>query len=265
MSNQMLKFLFTICVLLKISWSFVSTEENDPDDYDPEFAGGYPEGDLIPDSPSRNGYPNKKWPLNTVFYYFNGNFTDAQKEAVRAATKRLESVSCVRFLEVNYLFYGKVCITNDPTGCNAQVGYQGTFCQNMNLGPKCFDNEFVMCHEWLHVLGFTHTHNAYNRDDIYYIHNFVKRNDSVDCLQPNKKDSVLTYKSTAFSKNGEDTLVPRDGDYTDMGQRYKLSTEDIAKLNSIYCYNNCTATTNTTTSTSTTTTTTTTAAPPVKY
>ncbi|XP_061397362.1 zinc metalloproteinase nas-14-like [Musca vetustissima] len=234
---------------------------------DDEFAGGYIEGDMLPDDSSRNGYPNKKWPFGILKYVFCGNFTEAQKDSVRKCCQLLANKTCVRCVETWPLDYGYVCITNDKQGCYSNVGYLNKWYQDLNLTPTCLENYIVVCHEIIHSLGFTHAHNAYNRDDVYRVnweniqegqeHAFEKRNETMDCLVPLKKDSAMSYKRLAFSKNGLETLTPLDGNYTQMGQRTRLTDEDIAKINSMYCYNNCTATTNTTTSTTTTTTTTT--------
>lgn len=47
--------------------------------------------------------------------------------------------------------------------------------------------------------------------------------------------SVMHYDSTAFTKNGEPTIVPRNRRYKKViGQRVGLSTGDAARLNNMY-------------------------------
>lgn len=45
----------------------------------------------------------------------------------------------------------------------------------------------------------------------------------------------MHYNSLAFTKNGQLTIIPRDGQYTDViGQRYGLSDGDIKRINIKY-------------------------------
>ncbi|XP_073821615.1 zinc metalloproteinase nas-4-like [Musca autumnalis] len=125
----------------------------------------------------------------------------------------------------------------------------------MNLSPACFNVPLKPCHEFIHALGFAHAQSSYNRDD-YVIINYeniiegqefafdIKVN-SKDCLEPYDTGSLMHYGRLAFSKNGNDTITPLDGNYEIMGQRVKIADSDIRKIRSMYCYNNCTATTNT--------------------
>ncbi|XP_073821610.1 zinc metalloproteinase nas-4-like [Musca autumnalis] len=182
-------------------------------DYDPEFAGGYLEGDIIPDF-IRDGFPGRKWPQNTVKYVFCDYFS-----------------------------------------CNAQVGYQGTKTQKMNLSPACFNVPLKPCHEFIHALGFVHAHSAYNRDDFVKIieANIIEGKESAFEKKPNSKDcrvkyntnSIMHYGPYAFSKNGKATITALNGNNEGMGQRTKITEGDFKKIRSMYCYNNCTVTTNT--------------------
>lgn len=48
--------------------------------------------------------------------------------------------------------------------------------------------------------------------------------------------SVMHYPKTAFTSNGEDTIIPlRDLGDEIMGQRVRMSDMDIARLNAKYC------------------------------
>ena len=51
--------------------------------------------------------------------------------------------------------------------------------------------------------------------------------------------SIMHYKSTAFSKNGKDTIVPKDPNMpaSALGQREKPSEIDILKVHSTLCLN----------------------------
>ncbi|XP_073821613.1 zinc metalloproteinase nas-14-like [Musca autumnalis] len=223
-------------------------------DYDPEFAGGYLEGDIIPDF-IRNGFPGRKWPQNTLKYVFCDYFTDEQKEIVRSCHREISNKTCVKFVETVKSDFGYVCITNATTGCNAQVGYQGTETQKMNLSPACFNVPLKPCHEFIHALGFVHAHSAYNRDDFVKIieANIIEGKESAFEKKPNSKDcrvkyntnSIMHYGPYAFSKNGKATITALNGNNEGMGQRTKITEGDFKKIRSMYCYNNCTVTTNT--------------------
>lgn len=48
--------------------------------------------------------------------------------------------------------------------------------------------------------------------------------------------SVMHYPKTAFSIDGSDTIIPqKDLGGLTMGQRLRLSTKDIARVNRMYC------------------------------
>lgn len=48
-------------------------------------------------------------------------------------------------------------------------------------------------------------------------------------------DSVLHYSATAFSTNGQPTIISKQGNKPNMGQRRGFSAGDIQKLNRMYC------------------------------
>uniref|UniRef100_A0A1I8N6C5 Metalloendopeptidase n=1 Tax=Musca domestica TaxID=7370 RepID=A0A1I8N6C5_MUSDO len=264
MPTTLFTFATTITVFLAISWSALSIETYD-DYQNPEHAD-FIEGDIMPDFPTRNGYPNRKWFNREIKYVFSSNFTEAQKEPIRQCCRELANRTCVRCRETIPLDIGFVYFKNEPIGCFSQIGFQHSWYQIINLGPGCLKNYILVCHEIIHALGFDHSHNAYNRDDYVRInfenikegqeHNFLKKNDTYDCLVPYDRESTMHYGPFTFSKNGLETITPLDGNYTGMGQRKELRQSDIDKINRMYCFNNCTATTNTTTTSTTTTTTT---------
>lgn len=81
MSKTLLRNILTIAIFLAISWAVMSIEQNDYDDHNPEMAG-YFEGDIMPDFPTRNGFPNRKWPNNTIKYVFSSSFSKQHLQMV---------------------------------------------------------------------------------------------------------------------------------------------------------------------------------------
>ncbi|KAK5645539.1 hypothetical protein RI129_006839 [Pyrocoelia pectoralis] len=116
--------------------------------------------------------------------------------------------------------------------------------QTINLAPRCLTPGTIV-HEFLHALGFYHQQATTERDDFVtivwdnilerYKHNFEKHNETVVGSYGEMYDygSVMHYSKRAFTKNREDTIVPRDPN-AEIGQRKGLSVIDIKKLNKMY-------------------------------
>ncbi|XP_073819300.1 zinc metalloproteinase nas-14 [Musca autumnalis] len=225
----------------------------------PEETGPYIEGDIRDDNNiyrkhafHRNGIlnPSLRWPNGTVPYVIQGSFTSQQLGIIHHAFKEYHKWTCIRFqkhtAERDY-----VVITNKGQGCWSSVGRMGGE-QVVNLeSPKCFSNYGTTMHELMHVLGFYHEQNRYERDNYVRVlednvkagmmTNFRKLPFSLATTFGVNYDyaSVMHYKSTSFSKNGKPTLVALKSspDVSKMGQRNGFSTGDIKKINMMYkCY-----------------------------
>jgi Astacin (Peptidase family M12A) len=122
----------------------------------------------------------------------------------------------------------------------------------LNLTPNnrevgCF-RLYTIVHEFLHALGFFHMQSATERDEYVKIvwekiqsgteTNFDAYGSDYITNYNVEYDygSVMHYPKTAFSIDGADTIVPLKelGGLT-MGQRLRLSTKDIARVNRMYC------------------------------
>ncbi|EDW12871.1 seminal metalloprotease 1 [Drosophila mojavensis] len=218
---------------------------------DPELTAGYFQGDMDVEV-QRNGEiaPARRWANTTVPYKIDEAFNSEQTEHIKLGMRRIELVSCIRFVPVppNTLDY--VFITVSETGCSSKVGYLGAE-QTLKLKPAAVD---VGCfrlgtieHELLHTLGFHHQQCSADRDEYVKIveenitegkeGNFKKYEaDRVESFDV-KYDygSVLHYNSKAFSKNGEATIVALQPEgELQMGQRLGLSKADILRLNTMY-------------------------------
>lgn len=97
----------------------------------------------------------------------------------------------------------------------------------------------------LHALGFYHQQSASNRDEFVKImweniepgheNNFNIYNSSIitDYGVEYDTESIMHYSRTAFSKNGQDTIVPIQN-IAQLGQRNGLTDKDIKKLDTMY-------------------------------
>jgi len=115
----------------------------------------------------------------------------------------------------------------------------------------------TVVHELMHALGFLHEQNRSERDGYVYVNwqnikagtenNFEKASSQTTDAFGVGYDygSVMHYSANAFSKNGQSTLVAKNGGSASlMGQREGLSDKDVQKLNAMYkCKTTSTATT----------------------
>ncbi|XP_052889308.1 seminal metalloprotease 1-like [Anopheles moucheti] len=231
------------------------------DDLAEELSGQF-EGDMVLDEEQlsavrgkRNGLinPNRRWPNRIVKYYIHEpDFTPEQVQHIELGVRLLQSQSCLTFQRVTPDVPAYIRVIGSGSGCFSSVGYTGG-AQNLNLQPNtvgvgCFRIGTVV-HEFLHALGFYHQQSASDRDEFVDIiwdnieagteNNFyIYDSDTVtDFNVRYDYGSVMHYGATAFSKNGELTIVPKDPNAS-IGQRVSMSERDISKLNWMYgCLN----------------------------
>lgn len=225
----------------------------------PEETGPYIEGDIKDDnniyrtlSFQRNGIinPSLRWPNGIVPYIVQGSYSPQQLDIINHAFNEYHKKTCIRFkkrtIERDYIVIG-----NKGEGCWSSVGRMGGE-QVVNLeSPKCFSNYGTTIHELMHVLGFYHEQNRYERDSFVRVLednvktgmmvNFQKLPFALATTFGVNYDyaSVMHYRSTSFSKNGKPTLVAlrSSPDASKMGQRKGFSPGDIKKINLMYkCY-----------------------------
>ncbi|XP_053677815.1 seminal metalloprotease 1-like [Anopheles nili] len=228
-----------------------------PDDLAEELSGQF-EGDMVLDEEQqdalrnkRNGLitPTRHWPNKIVYYYIEeSHFTTEQVEHIELGVRLLQSQSCLQFKRVPIDAPQYIRVIGSGSGCSSSVGYTGRQ-QNLNLQPYpvgqgCFRIGTVV-HEFLHALGFYHQQSASDRDDFVDIvwenieqgteNNFNKYNSDVVTDFNVKYDygSVMHYGATAFSVNGQRTIIPKDPNAS-IGQRLSMSERDISKLNWMY-------------------------------
>lgn len=128
-------------------------------------------------------------------------------------------------------------------GCYSHVGLIGGK-QDVSLPSAC-NRLGIFVHELIHAIGFNHEQSRTDRDDYVEIKyenikpgtslNFKKFGANVIAPFGVSYDygSVMHYGKTAFTKNGEDTIVPKTR--AEIGQRRGMSSNDAAKINNMYC------------------------------
>ncbi|KAG5668447.1 hypothetical protein PVAND_016387 [Polypedilum vanderplanki] len=175
-------------------------------------------------------------------------FSTLEKTMIKLAMEYIEYYTCVRFVErtdqVDYIFI------KSGAGCYSNVGKTGGKQIISFQKGGCFTRGTLM-HEIIHSLGYDHMQNHADRDQFVTIkwenintaerHNFER----VDARKysnfgtPYDYNSVMHYNPKAFSKNGKETIVPKDPQYRDkIGQRRGLSTGDVQRINNMYSCNN---------------------------
>ena len=147
--------------------------------------------------------------------------------------------------KTNYRF---VVRTNEPdwvtfrpgTGCSSHVGRQGGQ-QFVNLAGGCLRGQTI--HEIGHVIGLWHEQSREDRDlfvqikwaniEAASVHNFNQHITDGDDVGAYDYGSIMHYPRKAFSKNGQDTIVPINPPGAAIGQRDGLSAGDISAANSL--------------------------------
>ena len=117
--------------------------------------------------------------------------------------------------------------------------------QGVSLGIGCvYDG--VVIHELGHAIGFYHEHTRPDRDeyiDVIYGNIQTGFEDQFEKFRPGETNtlglgydiqSIMHYDRNTFSRNGLDTIRPKDQSVSSFGNARRLSSLDIAKANKFY-------------------------------
>uniref|UniRef100_A0A0K0F6U6 Metalloendopeptidase n=1 Tax=Strongyloides venezuelensis TaxID=75913 RepID=A0A0K0F6U6_STRVS len=194
----------------------------------------------------RNGVsrPTKLWPNAVIPYAISPHYTSHERALLARAVKQYHEKTCIRFVprssgQTDYLFIGKV------DGCFSEVG-RTSGVQVLSLDNGCMEYPTII-HEMMHVVGFYHEHERWDRDS--YIDIIWQNIDRGALDQFGKVDltktsyygqdydykSILHYDSLAFSKNGLPTMLPKMTSMaTTIGNAKDFSEVDLKKINRMY-------------------------------
>ncbi|XP_071037797.1 astacin-like metalloprotease toxin 5 [Parasteatoda tepidariorum] len=210
-----------------------------PDLYDGDMAGIDGPLDI-----ERNVIASKRWrwPNATIPYVIHSSIRSSRVALIKKAMDNFHNNTCIQFVprtdERNYvsIFIG--------TGCYSHVGkINGP--QKLSLANGCYQFGTIV-HELGHTIGFFHEQNRSDRDEylIIYLENvkqsvkyaFRKLNPESNILYNSfDYDSIMIYGNKAFSKNGKDTMVAKNGQkLVHPAKKPGLSKNDIERANKMY-------------------------------
>ncbi|CAP31996.1 Protein CBR-NAS-7 [Caenorhabditis briggsae] len=198
----------------------------------------------LPRRHKRNGVSRaaKLWPNARIPYAISPHYSPHERALLAKAVKQYHEKTCIRFVprqagEPDYLFIGKV------DGCFSEVG-RTSGVQVLSLDNGCMEYATII-HEMMHVVGFYHEHERWDRDNFIDIiwqnidRGALDQFGKVDLSktsyygQPYDYKSILHYDSLAFSKNGFPTMLPKVKSAT-IGNARDFSDVDISKINRMY-------------------------------
>jgi hypothetical protein len=188
--------------------------------------------------PDEMSTATRAWPGGVVPYTISDSFTASARltieDAVEELNVKLNGVVSIapRTDQYNYVKVVK------GSGCWSFVGMLGGP-QDLSLGTGCVTNSITQ-HEFIHALGFLHAHQRKDRDD-YVIINldnvvggyeraFHKERMDTSYNQPYDYRSVMHYNARGFSKNGQDTIVPKGNYLGPLGNSVGATQNDLNRV-----------------------------------
>lgn len=193
-----------------------------------------------------NASANTLWPKSSsglvyVPYQLPATLSTAVKNAIIGAITDFNNNSCVRFVarrsEADYVQFMA------GNGCYSRVGKVGGM-QEVSLGTGC-ESKGTALHEMLHSLGVWHEQSRPDRNNYITVNMAnvtpgmenqfaMATTTAVKTYGQYDYASVMHYKGTAFSKNGQPTMVPKTAGVSLARPADAMSPLDIAGLKQLY-------------------------------
>lgn len=178
-----------------------------------------------------------RWPNCQVPYEIDSALPNKQR--VTDAIAHWEANTAFRF-PLRTASHANWVRFTDAGGCWSMVGMQGGQ-QTISLGAGCSTGNAI--HEIGHAVGLWHEQSRQDRDLFVTIQwaniqsgmaaQFNQHITDGDDLGAYDYGSIMHYPRTAFTRNGQDTIVPTNPSAV-IGQRNGLSAGDVAAVRAMY-------------------------------
>jgi len=209
----------------------------------PSRSGGFSkESDSITDGVIISG-SNYRWQNGFIPFQYEAGLPASTIQEIKDAMAHWTSKTSIRFVHrnsTNGSKYPDYVVFRNGSGCSSYVGRQGGS-QSIWLATECSTGNAI--HEIGHTVGFWHEQSREDRNSFVTInwpnitpgkeHNFNQHITDGTDIGAYDYASIMHYPRTAFSVNGQPTIVPTNPPSASIGQRTGLSSRDISTARTI--------------------------------